>query len=286
MIPTIAYADAREPFAADGLYTGVPDEIYFAEDNIISASGLKRGAESWRKFAALQDAPDDEESEALKFGRLFHPMLLEGKTPEQAGFIVKPEGMTFVTKEGKAWRDVAESTGRSIVKFEEVEAAKAMIAAIRRDETAKLALGTEGFAEIVSISTDDVTGLRMRSKIDWLPAHGTAIVDAKSCVSAHPSEWPKVVLKRGYHIQAAFYRRNLRNLGEDRSNFVFVAVEKKFPYEVATYSLGEDWLEEGDREVERLLREYAECESTGIWPGPARGVVTLEMPGWAKRRSA
>ena len=78
------------------------NDEYHADHTRISASGLKLMRKSPKHFKASQDdATDEEESNALVFGSLFHCVTLE---PEKIAseYAVMPKGIDKRTKEGKA----------------------------------------------------------------------------------------------------------------------------------------------------------------------------------------
>ena len=81
-----------------------------------------------------------------------------------------------------------------------------------------------------------------------------------------------------YHVQAAHY---LQGTGADR--FIFVAIEKVFPYNIGVYELNNDFIDLGYELQEKALFEISEANQSGIWKGytDADEIQTLEPPHWA-----
>ena len=82
----------------------------------ISASLLKSYAISAAHGRAAELGQLKGSPEAMAFGSACHAYVLEPETYRNE-YVVKPEGMTFTTKEGKAWRDA--QTAKIISKKDE-----------------------------------------------------------------------------------------------------------------------------------------------------------------------
>ena len=116
-----------------GLYLDLAASEYHAT-HAMSAGGLKRMRQSPAHFYGLQLDPDrpapGEPTPAMQNGTLVHCAIFE---PDQvdARYLVKPAGMSFATKEGRAWRD-ANTGPREIIDAAQLVAARAQAAALRR----------------------------------------------------------------------------------------------------------------------------------------------------------
>jgi exodeoxyribonuclease VIII len=117
------------------------------------------------------------------------------------------------------------------------------------------------------------------------PKPSNFLVDIKTVKDgeAGPKEWPRVMAARYYHCQAAFYLETWNALHPDdqRSNFVFAAVEKSAPYAVALYQVAEAALERGRQLNAERLETFLRCRHTGVWPGYATEPMETELPPWA-----
>lgn len=268
-----------------GLVRDMPPERYHAT-NAMSAGGLKRMKQSPAHFYGMQLDPNRPEpgdpTPAMKNGTLVHTALFE---PDRvaARYVVKPEGMNFSTKEGKAWRD---AQTLEIVEDAQMRTALAQAAAVRAvpDLAALLA---DGYGEASAFWIDPETGELCKCRPDWTsPAgDGVILVDGKTCQDAGPDGFGRAIWNMDYHLQAAWYSDGFEAAtGLRVHGFVFAAVESAWPHVAAPYMLGDDVLDAARRENRRLLNRYAECKRTGIWPGYASAIQLINLPAWAQRQ--
>lgn len=268
-----------------GLYTSMPAERYHAIA-AMSAGGLKRMQQSPAHFFGIQMDPNrpppGEPSPAMVNGTLVHCALFEPDTLD-ARYVVKPEGMSFSTKDGKAWR--AEQT-RIIVDVEQMAAARAQSARLRALPELG-ALLADGIGESSAFWIDEKTGELCKCRPDWTsPAgDGVVIVDGKTCQDASPEGFGRAIWNYRYHLQAAWYADGYeRATGTKVHGFVFAAVESSWPHQAAAYMLDDLVLDAARRENRRLLDIYAECKRTGVWPGYAPSISLITLPAWANRQ--
>jgi hypothetical protein len=79
-----------------------------------------------------------------------------------------------------------------------------------------------------------------------------------------------------YHVQANHY---LAGTGAER--FVFIAVEKSYPYACAVYELDVDAMLAGENARRRNLSVIADCLAISEWPGYGNTIQPLSLPSWA-----
>jgi hypothetical protein len=241
----------------------------------VSNSDLKWLARSPLHFRAKMDGLiPDETSDALTLGAITHRACLEPETMAGA-FAVKPDDMSFATKEGKAWR--AEQGDKPIVSADAAASVRGMSAVVNAHPMAKRFLTDSDFER--SLFADD-DGLLLKSRFDILPRTGNAIADLKTCEDASLEAAEKAIGGYGYFRQAAFYLRVANLLGLKREAFVFIFVEKMPPYAVACYQLADEVARAGKMLIERDLTVLRECEASGKWPGYSDGVRGAGVPKW------
>lgn len=268
-----------------GLHKAMPAEQYHAIA-AISAGGLKRMRQSPAHFFGMQldpnRPPPGEPTPAMKNGTLVHVAIFE---PDQleARYVIKPDGISFASKDGKAWRDAQR---REIVEQSQMDAAKAQAAAVRAvpDLAALLA---DGYGEASALWIDEQTGELCKCRPDWTsPAgDGVILVDGKTCQDASQEGFGRAIWNMDYHLQAAWYSDGFEAAtGLRVHGFVFAAVESSWPHAAAAYMLGDDVLEAARRENRRLLNLYAECKRTGVWPGYGSSIQLINLPAWAQRQ--
>lgn len=278
--------NAPERLPPQGPVYGMESEVYHSIP-AMSAGGLKRMRQSPAHFYGLQMDPNRPEpgdpSPATINGTMVHTALFEPDTLADR-YVVKPDGMNFATKEGRAWRD---AQTLQVVDSVAMQTALAQAAAVRAlpDVAALLA---DGMPEVSAFWIDPETLELCKCRPDWVsPAgDGVILVDGKTCQDASPEGFGRAIWNFAYHLQAAWYSDGYeRATGQRVYGFVFAAVESAWPHAAAAYMLGDDVLDKARAENRRLLNTYAECKRTGIWPGYPAGISQINLPRWANLES-
>jgi hypothetical protein len=261
--------------SAPGIYPTMPEAEY-RSTRAVSCSTLKRFAEAPAKAHVAR-----ADTDAMRAGRLIHAAVLEAWS-----FDARYQRTDLDRRGTKAWQEeeaAAASEGRQLVKAAEWDQAAAIRDAVMAHPTARelLAPGLEPEASV--FWRDEATGLLCRARADGLRRADRVVVDVKTTLDASPDEFARGAGKWKHHWQEAFYRAGLASApgGFVADRFVFIAVERDAPNLIGLYELSPSAVAQGEREVMAALREYAECERTGIWPGYAEQVVMLDLPAWA-----
>jgi hypothetical protein len=105
--------------------------------------------------------------------------------------------------------------------------------------------------------------------------------DLKSAVDASPHEFARAAASRRYHVQDAKYSRAFEENDLHIEHFVFIVVEKEYPYCVAVYQLDETARLKGEELYMAELRRMAECREKDYWPGYGDKIMDMRLPGWA-----
>ena len=90
---------------------------YHATDHLNSSS-VKEALKSLKKYKFAIDGPPSKSTPAMDEGSAVHSKIGEPHLFAR-DFAVKPYGMSFVTKEGKAWK--AENKGKTIISAEKMD---------------------------------------------------------------------------------------------------------------------------------------------------------------------
>jgi len=239
-------------------------------DPAISASHLHTVANSpyhyWSRFLA-PERPPSVQTAAMKLGSLTHCAVLE---PDELSsrYGIAPDRRTNA---GKSVAAEMEAAGIEAVTAPEMEQAMAMAASVRSHQAAA-ALLRDGKAE-QSFWWDDSTGLRCKCRPDWY--NGTTIVDLKTTTDASKG-FAKSVAQWRYHVQQNHYLA-----GTFAERFVFIAVEKTYPYAVGVYELDETAALHGEAERRNNLQTIADCRAIAEWPGYGNTIQPLSLPNWA-----
>jgi hypothetical protein len=256
----------REPIIKRGLA-----ESDYRSADAIANSDLKHMEQSPAHYRAhmLSKGSHITPTPAQVFGSVLHGALLE---PERVLHVVRPDGLSFQTKDGKAWRD--SQTLPILTQAEDVQVGGARTAALSHPICRRILQRSD--KEVSVWRTCPETGLLLKGRLDLVfsDASGrTVIADIKTCEDAR--EFPRDARKWGYHRQAAWY---LDLLGV--SAFLFIAVEKAAPYGIRVFQIDEESLERG-REIYRAnLRTLRECTDSGNWPGYSDQIEPLAIRTW------
>jgi exodeoxyribonuclease VIII len=206
----------------------------------------------------------------MKLGSLTHCAVLEPDELLAGRYGIAPDRRTNA---GKAVAAEMEAAGIEAVTAPEMEQALAMAASVRSHQAAA-ALLRDGKAE-QSFWWDDIqTGLRCKCRPDWY--NGTTIVDLKTTTDASPKGFAKSVAQWRYHVQQNHYLA-----GTFAERFVFIAVEKQYPFCVGVYELDETAALHGEAERRNNLQTIADCRAISEWPGYGNTIQPLSLPNWA-----
>lgn len=242
-------------------------------DPAVSASHLHAVAQSPQSYWARYlnpDRPAAEPTAAMQFGSLVHCAVLEPDELLQR-YGVAPDRRT---KAGKDRAEQMSQQGIQPTSATELATAQCIADAVRSHPVAATLLAS-GQAEQSFWWDDMPTGLRCKCRPDWY--YGTTVVDLKTTTDASPAGFARSVAAYRYHVQAAHYLSGL--FGAER--FVFIAVEKTYPYAVGVYELDEAAMDEGHKLRNRDMRRIQSCYISTRWPGYTDdGITALSLPRW------
>jgi len=267
-----------------GIVEDMPIEEYHAHPHL-SNSGISALLRSPAHYKALSWS----ESKALRIGSAVHALLLE---PEKAAQLlpVAPD----VNKRTNAGKEVFAAWERSlradavILQGDEREIAENCAEAVRTNRLVQVlglldkAKAQHELSLFCEIKTD-AGSCFARARYDILATGIHTGFDIKTTEDAGHKAFARSVEKFGYYRQAALYMRVARTLGieiED-DGFVFIAVEKSAPFGVQVYTLDDQAIEQGDREVMRAAELWAKCNSANEWPSYEPKINCISLGPWA-----
>ena len=140
-----------------------------------------------------------------------------------------------------------------------------------------------GKTEVSFFKRDEEAGLMLKCRCDLIAtdsAGGSWIFDPKKVQSgrATPEAFAASIADYGYYIQAASY---LWITGS--SNFVFVPFDDDGT-SACQFRPDAEMLDLGFKEWRRLLKAYAHCVKENHWPGYPRGIQTISLPQYLKKK--
>lgn len=261
-----------------GVYYDLPADVYHAQHDWLSASGIKRliPPSTPAHFKAAQGV--EQHAPHFDLGKAVHQRVL-GAGEE----VVVVDAPDWRTKDAREQRDAAYAAGKVPILAADDEVIAGMAASLASHDAARTLL-SDGKPEVSLFWVDEATGVKCRARLDWLPnpvkGRRMIVPDLKTAVSAAPSEFAKAAARFGYYAQWHHYSDGIKACGLDRDPaFLFVVVEKAAPYLALVGQFAErDDLILARGAVERARRIFKECTETDTWPGYPGGVVQLELP--------
>jgi exodeoxyribonuclease VIII len=252
----------RDPaLPEDGIY---PD-MRFADYHATSAWGssdLKAMRCGPPAMVPWRRANPSADTDATRIGTACHARIL---TPDlfDATYAFKPEGMTFSTTAGKAWR--AEQGGKAILSAKEAKIVEAVTAAFFANERARLSLDGADHAEASIFWTDPDSGEPCKARPDWFDPE--YVYDLK--VSRHAGGSVAFhAYREGWMHQSAHYAYGLRRIGFGASKGArLVVIAPKAPHYVYTVEVKSSALDILTLDNVNTLGRMRECRESGEWPG-------------------
>lgn len=248
-----------------------------------------KGARAY-KIAHEQKAHTEEDTKHYLAGRAIEDCL-QRPSDFTTKYVVKPDGMSFATKEGKAWKAEQLASGKEILDGGDAKACQQLIETLQVCDTARALIA--GATQQVTVLHDAIPGFPalpgVQSRPDWLSLNGCAAsewrpysLDLKSTRSLALLSNYKQVMRHGYHRQAAITRICLELEGIDTSGFqwLLLAAEKAFPYRWGVRAMPPALVEDGYRWCMRHMHALERYYATDEWPLVESEVLMIEAPEW------
>lgn len=198
---------------ADGIHFDLPMQDYL-DDPALGSSDIVNLSISplqyWSNSHMNPNRAPDEATEATDLGTIIHEALLE---PGKRTFIVKPDGMSFATKDGKAWRDEATLANHTILTQKQARTLNSIMLAVEHSGMRK-ALGS-GIPE-VSYFWTTTQGFRCKIRLDQLQAK--CAYDLKTYANIMNKDLQTVIAHQvaqyRYHVKAFWYHTGIQAMRE------------------------------------------------------------------------
>lgn len=276
----------------------VPAEEYQRRELGVASSGVLQRLRTMTlaHLKAWSQAPDDEGTPALLFGRAYHCRMLEPEVfaqtycdpppadaPRDLRHLRNAKKPGESTLESIAFWDAwdAEHAGLIPLSRESADLIEEMHHALMQHELAASILRSPGDSEVTMRWVDEETGVPCKARIDRLARRLRLFGDLKTAEDASPSGFAKSVVAHGYHIQAAHYLAGGHACGLEPRGFPFIVQEKSPPYLPAVHMLDDRALARGAELRERGLAKIAHARTTNTWPGYNPGITEISLPEWA-----
>lgn len=262
---------------------GMPAAEYHAAPGL-SATVLKKLNISPAHVMIPREEVSAASQRAMDIGTIAHAQVLEGNINLPAmGFVMRPDGMSFVTKEGKAWKLEQEAANLRPIAAEDVALALTVAAAVIDDEDGFASVNGAGNIPELSLFSD-YHGQAVKARLDMYDPRAFRIVDLKTCQSAEPDAFARDCEARGYLLQAAHYLNVARLCGLAADSFRFIAASTNAPYEVAVYDFDDHhpaW-EAVNARLHELYDLHAKCVRLNKWPKRRWPASEIGVPAFSK----
>lgn len=197
-------------------------------------------------------------TKATEIGTAFHTYILENHKFFD-NYVIKPENMSFVTKDGKAWRD--EQT-KIIIENDVYENFKKQYENIFKHPYSYLL--RDGEIEVEKEVYFTYNGIDCKIKIDlYNKTYGT-IIDLKSIADCDKAE---NVTRYDYLTQSVFYRIGMQSTNDlnFENEFYFVFSEKQNPFGCKWIELSEQSTAIGLEKIHKAMEIYSKIQQNELW---------------------
>lgn len=220
----------------------------------------------------------------MEIGSALHCKVLEGEAEFQSRYILKPEDISFATKEGKEWK--AMQAGKTILSNSDKERAwdsvHGMAESLFKLEWFNPDLPDYRKFNELSIYWE-ADNIPCKGRLDRLVDMGDQllVLDLKTTDSVDPHTFQKKVTGgMNYLFQAAWYAEAASLAYDKPAKFIFIAVERAEPWTVALFEVSDEMMAEGQRQIKRARQLLANSLETKEWPKPDVRYNVLGLPNW------
>lgn len=199
-------------------------------------------------------------------------------TPDlyESTYAIKPEGMSFASKEGKAWRDDPVRAGKILLSADVGAQVEAIVAALMAKEPVRKSITNASHREQSLLWDCSITRERCKARPDWI--EGKWIYDLKVSRHAAGSWLSARAFTEGWMHQLSHYRTGACELGLPIRGGRLVVVDPTAPHFVYTLEVKADALDLLEIENIETVKMLRECRKTDSWPGTPDEWIKVEPP--------
>jgi hypothetical protein len=208
----------------------------------------------------------------MAFGTALHMAVLQPVLYDQC-YVAKPDGMSFATKEGKAWRDA--HTDRQIITHAQAVTIDTMRLALSAKPESAKAFRESLHQEASIFWTDTDTSEACKGRPDCLDAR--YIYDVKISRYAGGDLAYRAFVE-GWMHQLAHYRAGCEAVGLGRLGGRLIVIHPLEPHFVYLLEVKADALDLLAIENSQTLYALGVCRKANDWPGTDDGWQLIEPP--------
>ena len=272
----------------NGKMTNDPEHVYRAKNEYWSQSSLKefKNSESpshFYKRNLCKNKPAKAFNPHFALGTVLHNRVELGKDFDKHHGVVPKS----CVRNGPTWKKFCQDNpGKMPVRQSDWDQSLAMYEAILAHPGARALM--EGCKHEESFYTEYQGSngpIKVKGRTDLRHPTKHYVVDVKTtaCGCPHdnfssywgPASFKKSVIQGGLHYQAAYYKQILKQvLGHDY-DFIFLAVEKTYPYHVSLHTLSPE-LQERGKEIFETLETLDKHVRENNWPSYGNLIHVVE----------
>lgn len=253
-----------------GIYSNkdLSNEAYHADRDYISSSGLKLIPARLDEFYATYHMSHKRpvKSEALKFGGGFHSAILEPDVfPLE--YVIEPK-VNKRTKAGQeelaAFYKEVEDSGKTILTPDDMDLIRSMRDSVMQHPIAGPVV--RGAVSEQSFFIQEDNGLWLKVRTD--AKKNNIIVDLKSTDDVYNFQYSNNryglnFQASNYNFSAAMYLDVVSKVtNEPHEKFVYIVVQKKYPYTVAVMEMDAEAMADGKRKYQESREALLELKQT------------------------
>ena len=244
----------------------------------ISSSNCKNLLISAWQYQYKQENPIGP-SAAMKFGSMFHSLVLEPKTFDDLYTVADIPKRN--TKQGKAdYNEPMLAVGeKELISTDDFCQAQEMRHNLAKNGLVR-ALLNNGFAEQSVFWVDDQTKSNCKACADYINVEQSYIVDLKTTSSlANDINFNFTTRKYHYDLSASFYVDGFKQAIEHDLDFYFIVIETNPPFNFGIYKLSSGLIERGRAKYRQALDVFVRAKERGVFNEPYNGGNLIELAG-------
>jgi len=258
----------------------ITSDQYHGDKSAVSSTGLRKILKSPYSFYSHHFLDQKEEDvPAFKLGTAFHMAILE-PTEFAKKFILVPKfSGTGSVAAKKEFMDA--HPGSLFLTETEFRDLSGMIESVSQHRVASRIL-KHGTPEVSGFYRDPGTGILCKIRPDLFDSKSMTFLDVKTTTDCSMDAFSRKIWDLRYDFQMSMYCAGIAAIdGKKVDNCLFLAVEKKPPYDVALYIADEDLLQRGEIDYYIALERLKTSLSTRSWGRYQQGVKPIGLPPWA-----
>lgn len=254
----------------------------YTQGGYIGSSGLSEwgavGREAWSRENLEEGYTDSKSSKFMAGGSVIDQRLMGD--PHGKPVAVKPDGMSFATKDGKAWRD-AHQDCEIITAEQDLEIGAAL--PLAREAIGILESVSGCKAQFQVTLRGEVSGIKIQTRPDMMI--GNTFPDLKYVNGMDFGAFDRKFIDSRYFLQAglAFGLGRDAGISGVEASFLLVESGTRLP-RVSIINVPSNVLHAGWDKVRRICDEIAEVRDSALGFRDIIEVRELSLPAWAEAR--